>query len=84
MYKKTVITALAVICALGAYSSPALAAHCPKDVKQIPAVMSKLDKAKMMMVMQMNEKGLALHKAGKHKEAIKVLHETMKTLGISH
>ncbi len=84
MYKKTVLTALTVIFALGAYSSPALAAHCPKDVKKIQAAMSKLDKAKMMMVMQMNEKGLALHKAGKHGEAIKVLHETMKTLGISH
>ena len=46
--------------------------------------MSKLDKGKMMMAKEMSDKGLALHKAGKHGETIKFLHEEMAALGISH
>ena len=84
MIIKTVITAIGVIFVIGTFSSPALAAHCPKDVKLIQAAMSNLDKGKMMMAKETSAKGLALHKAKKHGEAIKVLHETMKTLGISH
>ena len=37
-----------------------------------------------MMGKEMSAKGLALHKAGKHGEALKVLHEAMETLGIKH
>ncbi len=84
MIKKTIITAVAVVFSLGAFVTSAQAAHCPKDVKLIKAAMSKLDKGKMMMAKDMADKGLALHKAGKHGEAIEVLHKEMKTLGISH
>ena len=84
MIKKTILTAVFAGFTLAAFGSPALAGHCPKDVKKIQAAMSKLDKGKMMMGKEMSAKGLALHKAGKHGESIKVLHETMKTLGISH
>ncbi len=84
MIKKTIITAVFAVFAIGVFSSPALASHCPKDVKLIKAGMSKLDKGKMMMAKDMADKGLALQKAGKHGEAIEVLHKEMKTLGISH
>ena len=84
MIKKTIITAVAVVFSLGAFVTPALAAHCPKDVKLIKAAMSKLDKGKMMMAEKAADKGLALHKAKKHGESIKVLHAEMKALGISH
>ena len=80
MIKRTLATAVV----LAFISGPALAAHCPKDVKKIHAAMSKLDKGKMMMAKEMSDKGMALHKAGKHGEAIKVLHKEMEALGIKH
>ncbi len=80
MIKRTLATAVV----LAFVSGPALAAHCPKDVKKIQAAMSKLDKGRMMMAKEMSDKGMALHKAGKHGEAIKVLHQEMEALGIKH
>ncbi len=80
MIKRTL--AAAVVFAF--VSGPALAAHCPKDVKKIQAAMSKLDKGKMMKAKEMSDKGMALHKAGKHGEAIEVLHKEMEALGIKH
>ncbi len=65
---------LAAAVVLAFVSGPALASHCTKDVKKIQAAMSKLDKGAMMIAKEMSDKGLALHKAGKHGEAIKVLH----------
>ena len=70
--------------ATGFLSAPALAGHCPRDVKKINAAMSKLGEKEKMMAKKMSSKWLALHKAGKHGEALKVLHEAMKTLGIKH
>lgn len=84
MFKKTVIIAIAVIFSLGAFTTPALAAHCPKDVKKIKAAMSKMDDKKMSMAKDAADKGLALHKAKKHGEAIKVLHAAMEKNGIKH
>ncbi len=80
MIKRT----LAAAVVLAFVGGPALAAHCPKDVKKIQAAMSKLDKRAMTMAKEMSDKGLALHKAGKHGEAIKVLHNEMEALGIKH
>ena len=84
MIKKTIITAVFAVFAIGAFSSPALAGHCPKDVKKIQAAMSKLNKSKMSMAKDAAAKGLALHKSGKHGESIKVLHAAMKKYGIKH
>ena len=84
MIKKVMITAAVVFFAVGFLSTPALAAHCPKDVKLIRAAMSKMGDKKMSMAKDAADKGLALHKAKKHGDSIKVLHEAMKTLGISH
>ncbi len=84
MIRKTILTAVFAIFAIGVFSSPALAGHCPKDVKKIKAAMSKMDDKKMSTAKDAADKGLALHKAGKHGESLKVLHEAMKTLGIKH
>jgi hypothetical protein len=84
MIKRALLSAAIAVVAGGFLSTPALAAHCPKDVKKIQGAMSKLDKGKMMMAKEMSDKGMALHKAGKHGEAIKVLHKEMEALGIKH
>ena len=84
MIKKTMLTAAVALFAVGLLSTPALAAHCPKDVKLINAAMSKMDGKNMSMAKEAAAKGLALHKAKKHGEAIKVLHAAMESLGIKH
>ena len=84
MIKRVLLSAAIAVVAGGFISAPALAGHCPKDVKKINAAMSKMDDKKMSMAKDAAAKGLALHKAGKHGESLKVLHEAMKTLGIKH
>ena len=84
MIKRIFLAAVVTVFATGLLSAPALAGHCPKDVKKINAAMSKMDDKKMSMGKDAAAKGLALHKAGKHGESIKVLHGAMETLGISH
>ncbi len=84
MSKRVLLSAAIAVVAGGFLSTPALAAHCPKDVKKINAAMSKMDDKKMSMAKDAATKGLALHKTGKHRESIKVLHGAMDTLGISH
>ena len=84
MFKKTIITAVAVVFSLGAFVTSAQAAHCPKDVKLIKAAMSKMDDKKMSMAKDAADKGMALHKAKKHGEAIKVLHAAMEMYGVKH
>ena len=87
MIRNTIIIAVFTAFALGAFTPPALASHCPKDVKKIQAAMSKLDQSNQVDVMRLANqmsmakdaaaKGLALHRAGKHGESIKVLHEAL-------
>ena len=84
MIRRTLLAAVVAVFATGFLSAPALAGHCPKDVKKINAAMSKMDDKKMSMAKDAAAKGLALHKAGKHGESVKVLHEAMETLGIKH
>ncbi len=84
MIKRIFLSAVVTVFATGLLSSAAFAGHCPKDVKKINAAMSKMDEKKMSMAKDAATKGLALHKAGKHGESIKVLHGAMDTLEISH
>ncbi len=84
MISRTILAATVAVFATGFFSTPAYAGHCPKDVKKINASMSKLSKDKMMMGKDAATKGLALHKAGKHGESIKLLHAAMTDLGIKH
>ena len=85
MIKRVLLSAVVALFAVGFLSTPALAAHCPKDVKKINAHMSMIKDAKMMtMAKAAADAGLALHKAKKHGEAIKVLHAAMETNGVKH
>ena len=84
MIKRAFLSATIAVVAVGFISAPAVAGHCPKDVKKINAAMSKMGGKKMSMAKDAAAKGLALHKAGKHGESIKVLHEAMKSFGIKH
>ncbi len=84
MIRRILLAAVVAVFATGILSTPALAAHCPKDVKKINAAMSKMSDKNMSMAKDAATKGLALHKAKKHGESIKVLHAAMKDLGIKH
>ena len=76
---------LMTLATLVAFSSAALAFHCPADMKKIDAA---LDKKPMLSAEQMNEvkklraDGEVLHKAGKHQESVDMLAKAMKLLGI--
>ncbi len=79
---KSILLAAAVVVAI---ASPALAKHCPKDVKIIDQSLPKatgLSKMQMTEVKALRDKGDALHKSGKHGESIKALHEAIKILGV--
>jgi len=84
MIKKVLLATAIAVFSVGFVSTPALAGHCPKDVKKINAALSKMDGKKMSMAKDAAAKGLALHKAGIHGESIKALHKAMKDLGIKH
>ena len=80
---KSILIAAAVVVAM---TSPALAKHCPKDAKIVEQAMSKatgLNKMQMTEVKALHDKGVALHKSGKHGEAIKALHAATKILGVA-
>jgi len=86
MIKRTVVTAMAGVFAAGFFSAPALAAHCPKDVKAIDAALktAKVSGAQMSAVKELRDRGAAQHKSGQHGAAIESLHEAMNMLGIAH
>ena len=84
MIRRTLLTLVVAVFATGFLGTPALAKHCPKDVKKINAALAKMSDMKMPMMENAAAKGLALHQAGKHEEAIKVLHQAMEALGIKH
>jgi hypothetical protein len=59
--------------------------HCPADMKKIDAAIAagtKLSKADLTEVKKLRMEGEALHKAGKHGEAVDTLGKAMKMLGI--
>jgi len=75
--KRLIIAAFVIF----GFASPALAGHCPKDVKLIDAALATQSNAKAKAL---SEKGDGLHKAGKHKDSLAALHEAMEILGIKH
>ena len=80
---KTILVAVAVVMAM---TSPALAKHCPKDVKIIDQSLPKakgLNEMQMTEVKALRDKGAALHKSKKHGESIKALHAALKILGVA-
>lgn len=77
--QKSILATAAVLALL---ATPALAAHCPKDVKAIDAALAKAklgdaDKAK---VKALRDEGESLHKSKKHKESVGKLSEAMRII----
>tara|TARA_R110000824_G_scaffold155840_1_gene328641 strand:+ start:118 stop:369 length:252 start_codon:yes stop_codon:yes gene_type:complete len=77
---------LSAAAALLLAASPAYAGHCPKDVKHVKEALAKSsasaeNKAKAQALMA---EGDAMHKAGKHGESLKALHEALHLLGEKH
>ncbi len=67
------------------FATPALANHCPMDMKAIDEAMSKnpaLSAEQMADVKKYRAEGEALHKAGKHQESVDTLAKARKILGI--
>ena len=65
-------------------SSSAFAFHCPADMKQIDAALTKakLSDAQLAEVKKYRAEGEALHKAKKHQESVDTLAKAKKILGI--
>lgn len=83
MIKRTLATAVV----LAFVSGPALASHCPSDVKRIDAALgmkSSLSSAQMSEVKKLRDEGNALHKSGKHGASQKALHKATGILGIKN
>lgn len=79
---KSILVAAAVVMAI---TTPAFAKHCPKDAEIIDQSLPKakgLSKMQMAEVKALRDKGVALHKSGKHGESIKALHAAIKILGV--
>ena len=78
------ISTMVVAAALTLASGAALAFHCPKDMKEIDAALSKakLDDKQMTEVKKLRAEGETLHKAKKHQEAVDTLAKAKKILGI--
>jgi hypothetical protein len=65
-----------------AISAPALAFHCPADVKAIDTAMSKvsLNASQSSEVKQLRDEGESLHKSGSHTEAQLALAKAMRIM----
>ena len=72
--------------ALSFVASPALAGHCPKDVKKIDEALAgaQLSAADLTAVQSLRDSGDMAHKSGNHGESIEALHAAMELLGIAH
>lgn len=79
---KRSVSVLATVLLLAAFALPAHAAHCPADVKAIDHALSKssLSAQQKSQVQSLRDEGEALHKAGKHKEAVDKLAEAMRII----
>lgn len=83
MIKRT----LAIAAVLSIAGTPALAGHCPRDVKAIDAALAanpSLAAPLMSQVKQLRDQGAEQHGSGNHAASLQSLHEAMKILGIKH
>ena len=68
--------------ALMAFSVPALAGHCPADVKAIDNALPKinLSAAQKAEVTKLRDEGEAQHKSGNHGDSVKTLAKAMRIM----
>lgn len=79
--------ALAALTAAALIATPALAAHCPKDMKAIDAALAKnpsLSSEQMAEVTKLRAEGEQLHKSGNHGASVAALEKAMGILGVGH
>jgi len=82
---KNLLSAAAAAALIAVASSPALAFHCPKDMKKIDAALAsspQVTAAQMTEVTKLRAEGEAQHKAGSHQAAVDSLAAAMAILGI--
>ncbi len=66
-------------------AGPALAYHCPVDMKKIDAALAQspaLSPEKLAEVKERRAEGERLHNAGDHRAAVESLGEALKILGL--
>jgi len=82
MIKRSLIAVAVAIAVSSAAFSPAQAFYCPKTVKAIDAALGKsmLSADQKSKVKGLRDKGLAQHKAGDHKDAVKSLAEGVRII----
>ena len=68
--------------ALALFSGPALAGHCPLDVKAVDDGLAKATLADDVRaeVQKLRDEGEALHNAGKHSESVNTLSHAMRLI----
>ncbi|MDH3316338.1 MAG: hypothetical protein OER43_11320 [Gammaproteobacteria bacterium] len=78
MISRSLIGALALM----AFSAPALAFHCPADIKAIDHALPKANLSAMQKekVIMLRDEGEAQHKAGDHAASVKTLAEAMRII----
>lgn len=75
--KRLIIAAILVF----GFATPALAGHCPRDIKKIEAALAEYNNPKARMALN---KGRRQHKEGKHNAALLTLHRAMQIVKIRH
>ena len=78
MIKRIVLASALVI----AFAAPALAGHCPIDVKAIDNALAKMSipAAQMSEVKALRDQGQAEHNAGKHGDSVGTLAKAMRLI----
>ncbi len=78
--------ALAFAVVISAFATPALAGHCPADVRLIDAALANnpaLSTEQLAQVRDLRDRGNALHPSD-HGASLALLHQAMEILGIAH
>jgi len=76
---------VSVFAVLILFSVPALAFHCPIDMKKIDAALAEgpsLEPAQLEEVKELRAEGDMLHIAGKHQQSVDALAKAMSILNI--
>ena len=82
---KNLLSAAAAAALIAVASSPALAFHCPKDMKKIDAALASspsLTTEQMTQVTKLRAEGEAQHKAGSHAASVDSLNKALAILGV--
>ncbi len=83
--KRTLLAAFVAVFAVGMLSGPALAGHCPKDVRLIDdslKTITTVSAAAMGTAKALRDTGDRQHTAGRHATSLASLHQALKILDI--